>query len=75
MQRKSEPVPNPTQEGLCAPTQPTQQTVENVKFDFVESFDRPVFKEMSPEWRFTKSNKNKRVKMDGRGVPRYFPTV
>jgi len=46
-----------------------------MRYDFVESFDRPVFKEMSPEWRFTRSKKNNRLQMNGRGIPRYFSII
>lgn len=75
LKRKDEAVDCPTQEGFRGPTQPASQTIENVRYDFQECFDRPVFKECSPEWRFTKSKKNRRVQMDGRGVPRYFSSL
>ena len=65
----------PTADGFRPPTQPEEQTVKNERRNFAEVFDRPCFKEMSPEWRLTKSKKNSRVVMDGRGKPRYFSTV
>ena len=58
-----------------SPTQPAEQTIKNTRYNFGESFDRPVFKELFPEWRLTRSIKNTRVQMDGRGNTRYFSSV
>ena len=75
LQHLTEPVTDPMEEGFRSPTQPAEQTIKNTRFNFGESFDRPVFKELSPEWRLTRSSKNARVQMDGRGNPRYFSSV
>ena len=69
MQRLADPITDPTEEGFRSSTQPAEQTVKNTRYDFGELFDRPVFKKISPEWRLTRSNKNTRVQMDGRGKP------
>ena len=71
-----EVIEDPTADGFRPPTQPVEQTDKvNERHNFAEVFDRPCFKEMSPEWRLTRSKKNSRVVMDGRRKPRYFSTL
>ena len=68
---KDNPLKDITPVGMCTPTVNRNSTTKRTNYNYREIFDRPVFKARSPVWERTKG-KNPRVRLDGRGNPRYF---
>ena len=68
---KDNPLEDVTPAGMRAPTVNRNSTAKRTNYNYREIFDRPVFKARSPVWERTKG-KNPRVRLDGRGNPRYF---
>ena len=61
-----------TPNGYYAPTNASDSSPPPKKrYNFKETFDCPVFSTKSAVWEVT-SGKNNRLRMDGRGKPRYF---
>ena len=57
---------------MRAPTTGRNSTApRRTNYNYNEVFDRPVFTARAPVWERTKG-KNPRIKLDGRGKPRYF---
>lgn len=66
---KEVPVNNSTNEGFHAPSN-RAGTEENAMYDFIKTFDRPVFQEKSVKVELTRDGRN--YKLDGKGKPKYF---
>ena len=70
--REKKPINPVTVPNHYAPTEAhNSKASQKDRYNFIEIFDRPIFSAKSPVWERT-SGKNKRLKMDGHGRPRYF---